>query len=127
MQVAWADPRIEPRMEASAPLDSGLAIEVEDLAKTYSSGDVQVHALRGVSLSVRRGEMVAIMGPSGCGKTSLLYCISGLDGLDSGTVRIGGVNLASLNDMQKTSSARTTWASSSRPTTSCPSSRPSRT
>jgi putative ABC transport system ATP-binding protein len=78
-------------------------IEVEDLVKTYSSGDTQVKALRGVSLSVRRGEMVAIMGPSGCGKTTLLNCISGLDHFDDGSVRIGGVDLASMSDRQKTS------------------------
>ena len=78
-------------------------IEVADLVKTYSSGDVQVQALRGVSLDVKRGEMVAIMGPSGCGKTTLLNCISGLDAFDSGVVRIGGVDITTLNDKQKTS------------------------
>jgi putative ABC transport system ATP-binding protein len=77
-------------------------VEVEDLVKTYSSGDVQVQALRGVSLQVRRGEMVAIMGASGSGKTTLLNCISGLDSFDSGTVRIGGVDIATLSDKQRT-------------------------
>jgi putative ABC transport system ATP-binding protein len=62
-----------------------------------------VQALRGVDLSVKRGEMVAIMGPSGCGKTTLLNCISGLDTFDEGVVHIGGVDLASMNDKQKTS------------------------
>jgi putative ABC transport system ATP-binding protein len=78
-------------------------IKVEGLRKTYVSGDVQVQALRGVDLSVKRGEMVAIMGPSGCGKTTLLNCISGLDTFDEGVVHIGGVDLASMNDKQKTS------------------------
>jgi putative ABC transport system ATP-binding protein len=78
-------------------------IQVEDVVKTYASGDVQVQALRGVSLDVKRGEMVAIMGQSGCGKTTLLNCMSGLDVFDSGTVRIGGVDLATLNDKKKTS------------------------
>ncbi len=77
-------------------------IEVEHLVKTYRSGGLQVQALRGVSLSVRRGEMLAIMGSSGSGKTTLLNCISGLDDFDSGVVRIGGVDLASLNNRQKT-------------------------
>jgi putative ABC transport system ATP-binding protein len=84
-------------------VENGVAIEVNDLVKTYSSGDVKVQALRGVSLQVNEGEMVAIMGPSGCGKTTLLNCISGLDYFDSGLVRIGGVDLAGLSDKQKTS------------------------
>jgi putative ABC transport system ATP-binding protein len=71
--------------------------------KTYASGNVRVNALRGVSLSIPRGEMVAIMGASGCGKTTLLNCMSGLDTIDAGRVRIAGTDLASLNDRQKTS------------------------
>jgi putative ABC transport system ATP-binding protein len=90
-------------METEVVEDTGLAIEVENLVKTYSSGDVQVQALRGVSLEVKRGEMVAIMGASGSGKTTLLNCVSGLDFFDSGTVRIGGVDLKTLSDKQKTS------------------------
>jgi putative ABC transport system ATP-binding protein len=78
-------------------------IEVESLVKTYSSGNVRVEALRGVSVEVPRGEMLAIMGPSGCGKTTLLNCVSGLDRIDSGKVSIDGTDLASLNDKQKTS------------------------
>jgi putative ABC transport system ATP-binding protein len=89
--------------DVNIDLEAGEAIiEVDDLVKTYSSGEVKVQALRGVDLTVRRGEMVAIMGASGCGKTTLLNCISGLDTFDSGTVRIGGVDLASMNDKQKT-------------------------
>jgi putative ABC transport system ATP-binding protein len=60
-----------------------------------------VHALKGVSLAVPKGDMVAIMGPSGCGKTTLLNCLSGLDTVDSGIVRVDGVDLASLSDNER--------------------------
>jgi putative ABC transport system ATP-binding protein len=77
-------------------------IQVRDLVKTYSTGAVQVPALRGVTLDIPRGEMVAIMGPSGCGKTTLLNCLSGIDDVTSGTVYIEGTDLASMNDDAKT-------------------------
>jgi putative ABC transport system ATP-binding protein len=77
-------------------------IEATELVKTYDTGKVQVRALRGVSLSVRRGEMVSIMGPSGCGKTTLLNCLSGLDVIDSGRILIEGVDINTLSDNKKT-------------------------
>ncbi len=83
--------------EAPAPI-----VRAVDVHKTYDSGRVTVKALRGVNLTVERGEMVAIMGPSGCGKTTLLNCLSGLDEIDSGSVTIGGAELASMSDDQKT-------------------------
>jgi putative ABC transport system ATP-binding protein len=76
-------------------------IDAVDVVKTYDTGKIEVHALRGVSLLVRRGEMVAIMGPSGCGKTTLLNCLSGLDSIDSGTVMIEGVDINQLSDNKK--------------------------
>ena len=76
-------------------------VRAVDAQKIYNSGPVAVHALRGVSLEIPRGEMVAIMGPSGCGKTTLLNCFSGLDDLTSGDVRIEGVSLATMNDDAK--------------------------
>lgn len=78
-------------------------IQVTDLVKTYDTGAVRVNALRGVSLSVAKGEMVAIMGPSGCGKTTLLNCVSGIDDPTSGSVRIEGTELGSMDDDRKTS------------------------
>jgi putative ABC transport system ATP-binding protein len=79
-----------------------VVIEARDVHKTYDTGSIQVHALRGVSLEVRRGEMVAIMGPSGCGKTTLLNCLSGLDDFDSGVVLINGTDITRLADDRKT-------------------------
>ena len=77
-------------------------IRASDVHKTYDTGTVQVHALRGVSLDIRRGEMAAIMGPSGCGKTTLLNCLAGLDGTDKGEIVIDGTALHDMDDRQKT-------------------------
>ena len=74
----------------------------KDVHKTYGFGEVEVHVLKGVSLDVRRGEMVAIMGPSGGGKTTLLNCLSGLDDIDSGVISIAGSDLSDMNDRDKT-------------------------
>src|SRR5579884_2276360 len=90
----------EERVERTAPTPGEAAgaqgppiVEAEHVVKTYDTGDVEVQALRGVSLTVARGEMVAIMGPSGCGKTTLLNCLSGLDTIDSGIIRIAGTDI----------------------------------
>ena len=69
--------------------------------KTYDTGQVKVNALRGIDLTVQRGEMVAIMGPSGCGKTTMLNCLSGLDDIDQGRVVIDGVVLHDLPDDER--------------------------
>ena len=78
-----------------------LMIWARGVNKTYSTGAVQVHALRGVDLDVRQGEMVAVMGPSGCGKTTLLNCLSGLDEVDSGEIRVENTELHSLPDDER--------------------------
>src|SRR4029079_13745427 len=79
-----------------------VVIEARDVTKTYDTGQVKVHALRGVSLRVRKGEMLAIMGPSGCGKTTLLNSLSGLDDFDGGTVTIEGQDISRMPDDRKT-------------------------
>jgi putative ABC transport system ATP-binding protein len=82
--------------------ENDFIIQATGIHKTYDTGRVQVRALRGVDLMVKRGEMVAIMGPSGCGKTTLLNCLSGLDGVDQGDVIIDGTSLAQMGDDQRT-------------------------
>jgi putative ABC transport system ATP-binding protein len=77
-------------------------IEMRDAVKTYDTGDIKVQALRGVSLTVPKGEMLAIMGPSGCGKTTLLNCVSGLDTIDAGRIHINGTDLNRMSDNTKT-------------------------
>jgi ABC-type lipoprotein export system ATPase subunit len=79
------------------------AIHADRVVKNYGSNGQTVHALKGVSLDVRKGEMLAIMGPSGCGKTTLLNALSGLDSIDSGAVAIDGTDIAGMPDREKTS------------------------
>ena len=79
-----------------------LIIETTGLKKRYDTGRNRVDALRGVDLRVCKGEVVAVMGPSGCGKTPLLNCLSGLDVIDGGSVKIAGNDLRDLSDNQRT-------------------------
>jgi ABC-type lipoprotein export system ATPase subunit len=90
----------EPASETS--LNDDLIIQALGVQKVYHTGQVSVPALRGVDLSVQRGEMVAVMGPSGCGKTTLLNCLSGLDTADEGQIAIEGVSLSGMSDHQRT-------------------------
>jgi ABC-type lipoprotein export system ATPase subunit len=87
---------------APSATEAGAIVRAIGVRKTYDTGRVQVNALNGVDLSLRRGEMVAVMGPSGCGKTTLLNCLSGLDEIDGGQVLIEGVSLAELSDRART-------------------------
>ncbi|WTL50601.1 ABC transporter ATP-binding protein [Streptomyces sp. NBC_01497] len=73
-------------------------VRVEGLHRSYGTGAAAVHALRGVSLSVPRGELVALKGRSGSGKTTLLNLVAGLDTPDRGTVTVDGTDLSTLGD-----------------------------
>jgi putative ABC transport system ATP-binding protein len=81
-------------------------LEAQDLVKRYPVGDGEVDALRGVSLTVERGEFVAIMGASGSGKSTLLHLLGGLDKPTAGQVVIDGVNISTLDDEQATLTRR---------------------
>lgn len=76
-------------------------IRCENVKKRYVTGDIIVEALKGVSLDIDKGEMVAIMGPSGSGKTTLLNCLSGIDDVTDGKVFIEGTELTSMSDDMK--------------------------
>ncbi len=77
-------------------------IQTRGLHKWYGKGDVGVHALQGIDLSVRKGEFVAIMGPSGSGKSTLLHVLGGVDVPTSGEILFEGEDLAALDDDQRT-------------------------
>ena len=77
-------------------------LAAEAVEKIYRTGAGEVPALRGVDLHVTEGEMVAVMGPSGSGKTTLLNCLSGLDDIDAGSVRLDGRLVHEMSDAERT-------------------------
>jgi putative ABC transport system ATP-binding protein len=79
-------------------VDRGIAILTEDLWKTYEMGGEKLHALRGIDLTIRRGEYVAIMGPSGSGKSTLMNLIGCLDTPTSGKYWLAGRLVSELDD-----------------------------
>ncbi len=94
MPSQTATPAVNGRADATV-------VEARGLARTYASGRLRVEALKGVDLTIWRGEIVAIVGPSGCGKTTLLHCLSGLDDVDAGSVRLEGRDLGSMGDRER--------------------------
>jgi putative ABC transport system ATP-binding protein len=76
-------------------------IELRSLTKTYGTGEAAFQALRGVDLSIRRGEFVAVMGPSGSGKSTLMNLLGCLDTPDSGSYRFKGIQVETLNKNQR--------------------------
>jgi putative ABC transport system ATP-binding protein len=79
-----------------------LVVTASDLTRTFGQGEAEVHALRGVSLEVTRGQLVAVMGPSGSGKSTLMHLLAGLDKPTSGTVSIAGIEITTLDDAKLT-------------------------
>jgi putative ABC transport system ATP-binding protein len=77
-------------------------INAKNVHKTYDTGKIQVKALKGIDIDIKKGEMIAVMGPSGCGKTTLLNCLSGLDDVTSGSVLLEGQNIHEMKDNPRT-------------------------
>ena len=91
-------------VNAARPSEPALGEPVvvgRDVWKVYGEGETAVPALRGISVEIRRGEMLAIMGPSGCGKTTLLNCFSGLDDITRGQVTLEGIDIHAMSDAKK--------------------------
>ena len=79
------------------------ALTTKNLHKIYAQGtDMAVHALKGIDIKIRKGEMVAIMGPSGCGKTTLLNLIGGIDLQTKGDIFVAGKDISTLTDEEMT-------------------------
>jgi putative ABC transport system ATP-binding protein len=100
LEVIKSDPREVAPAQDSAPDDRKVVIDIRNITKVYKMGDVEVNALRGVSLKVHEGEFVSIMGPSGSGKSTMLQILGALDQPTSGEYFLDGVDVAKLRDNQ---------------------------
>jgi putative ABC transport system ATP-binding protein len=88
----------QEQQQPQRPSAGDVVVAAHDLTRRYGEGETAVDALRGVSLDVRAGELVAVMGPSGSGKSTLMHILAGLDKPTSGTVEIAGTEITTLGD-----------------------------
>ncbi len=87
-------------MVQSTDKSGNIAVRVENVQKTYISGDVEVKAVLGISFTVKKGEFAAIVGPSGSGKSTLMNLIGTVDRPTSGSIYIDGEDISKMNDEQ---------------------------
>lgn len=83
-------------------MSDSLAVKVSALTKRYDSGETSVDALKGIDLTIERGEFVAVMGPSGSGKSTLMHILGALETYDEGSVAIDGEEIGGMNEEQLT-------------------------
>jgi len=81
-------------------MESNIVVDAQDLTKVYTMGEIDVHALRGLSVQIKAGEVVSIMGPSGSGKSTLMNILGCLDLPTSGDYHLDGEPVAKMNDDQ---------------------------
>src|SRR5947199_9085099 len=95
--------KLEKQADHVIPVDGRgqkAVIDIRDITKIYQMGEIEVRALRGVSLRVYEGEFISIMGPSGSGKSTMLQILGALDQPTSGDYYLDGVNVAALKDTE---------------------------
>jgi putative ABC transport system ATP-binding protein len=89
-------------------LDDNLTVFLENVSKVYQMGEVEVHALKEIDLTVTKGEFLVALGPSGSGKTTMLNLIGGIDSPTSGKIVVGGRDISTLNEKELTRFRRET-------------------
>src|SRR6476469_6101714 len=87
-------------------VEAKCVVRVSDVSKTFTQGNIQIHALKQVSLETYQNELLMIVGPSGCGKTTLLSVIAGTLRFDSGAIDLFDVSLQTLSESEITAFRR---------------------